>query len=255
MIDLLVLQAFTLPITNINKIVTMAYMKNQPDFSIVFPVMNQEDHIEKVIKNYHRALTKNNYSFELVAVVNCTKDESYKVCKKVAQEFSNVSAYNLDGCGYGLGILHGLKKSRGKYLCYLNCARIHPPDLIRSLKHFQIDPEIMVHGVRMKRENAKRGLGSLAYNIFCRVIFRISNRDTNGNPNIFSRAIFEKIKLRSTDSMIDLELLEKAKKMNIPVVEVPVYDYSRHGGRSTSNFFTIFRLMKEVTIYWAKKLI
>ena len=45
---------------------------------------------------------------------------------------------------------------------------------------------------------------------------------------------------------------EKAKKLNLPVVEVPVFDYSRHGGRSTSNLKTIFRLIKEVAKYWLK---
>src|SRR3989338_9256520 len=174
------------------------------DFSIIFPVMNQADHIENVIKTYHRELTKEKYSFELIAVVNCTRDNSFEVCKKAAKELLNASAtfdvvtcYMLNGCGYGLGILHGLKKARGKYLVYLNCARIHVPDLIRALKHFTFDDSVVVHGVRVQRENEKRRLGSLLYNIFCRVIFRISNRDINGNPNIFSREIYEKLQLKS----------------------------------------------------------
>ena len=134
-------------------------MKNKPEYSIVFPVMNQADHIERAIRLYHQALTKNKYSFELIAVVNGTRDDSYKICKDLSKKFSNVSTYELKKGGYGLGILYGLKKSKGKYLCYLNCARIHPPDLIRVIKHFEIDPKIIVHGVRLKRENTKRGVG------------------------------------------------------------------------------------------------
>lgn len=227
-------------------------MSNIPDFSIVFPVMNQEDHIDKVIRAYHKELTKQKFSFELIAVVNCSKDKSYEVCRKVSKELLNVNCYMLHGCGYGLGILHGLKKATGKYLGYLNCARIHTPDLVRTLKHFLVDAKVIVHGVRIQRENEKRRLGSLLYNIFWRVVFRISNRDINGNPNIFSRDIYKKINLEFTDSMIDPELLEKAKRFHIPVVEVPVIDYSRHGGISTSTFKTIFRLMKETVRYWLK---
>ena len=227
-------------------------MNKSISFSIVFPVMNQEDHIEKVIRTYHKELTKQKFSFELIAVVNCSKDRSFAVCKNVAKELVSVRSFELKGCGYGLGILHGLKKAKGKYFCYLNCARIHTPDLLRTLKHFLVDDNVIVHGVRLRRENEKRRLGSLFYNLFCRVFFRIPNRDINGNPNIFSRKTSEKIRLRCTDSMIDLELLEKAKSLNIPVVEVPVFDYSRHGGRSTSNLKTIFRLMKEVIRYWLK---
>ena len=227
-------------------------MKNKPEYSLVFPVMNQADHIERAIRLYHQALTKNRHSFELIAVVNGTKDKSYNICREVAKKLDNVSAYELKRGGYGLGILHGLKKSKGKYLCYLNSARIHPPDLIRIIRHFEIDPKIIVHGVRLKRESAKRGIGSLIYNVFCRSIFRVSNRDINGNPNMFSREIYDKLKLRSKNSMIDLELLDRAKHLYIPIVEVPVFDYSRYGGRSTSNFFTLFRLLKEVFIYFFK---
>ncbi|MBI4009300.1 glycosyltransferase [Candidatus Roizmanbacteria bacterium] len=223
-------------------------MKNL-DFSIVFPVMNQQDHIEKVIRSYHKELTKNKFSFELIAVVNCSTDNSFEACKKASRELSNVSSYELKECGYGLGILHGLKHAQGKYMCYLNCARIHTPELIKVLRYFLIDPTVIVHGVRQKRENVKRGFGSLLYNVFCRAAFRIPNRDINGNPNVFSREIYNKLQLRFADSMIDLELLEKSKKMRIPVVEVPIFDYSRHGGLSTSNFKTIFRLLKEVFRY------
>ena|SRR3989338_9780760 len=226
-------------------------MKN-PDFSIVFPVMNQADHIEKVIRSYHQELSKQKFSFELIAVVNCTKDKSYEICRKVSKSLNNVTCYVLTGCGYGLGILHGFKKAKGKYLCYLNCARIHTPDLLRTLNHFLVDDTVIVHGVRLQRENEKRRLGSLLYNLFCRGFFRIPDRDINGNPNIFSRKLYDRLKLKFTDSMIDLELLEKAKKLNLPVVEVPVFDYSRHGGRSTSNLKTIFRLIKEVAKYWLK---
>ena len=227
-------------------------MKKNVDFSIVFPVMNQEDHIGKVIRTYHRELTRRGFSFELIAVVNGSNDRSYKICREVSKKLPDVKSYMLSDSGYGLGILQGLKKSQGKYLCYLNCARIHTPDLLRMLRHFQIDDGVIVHGVRMSRENEKRRIGSLFYNIFWRIVFRLSNRDINGNPNLFSRKTYEKLKLRFTDSMIDPELLEKAKLMRIPVVEVPVIDYTRYGGRSTSTWQTIFRLMRETANYWLK---
>src|SRR3989344_9172444 len=93
-------------------------MKRAIDYSIVFPVMNQQDHIEKVIREYHSALTKQGYSFELIAVVNGTHDNSFAICKKVAKERPNVHAYELKAGGYGLGILHGMKHSNGKKILF-----------------------------------------------------------------------------------------------------------------------------------------
>lgn len=212
--------------------------------------MNQQDHIERVIEEYHRTLTKGKLSFELIAVVNGTTDGSFVVCQQMAAKLPNVSAYELKAGGYGLGILHGIKHSRGKYICYLNCARIKSADLMRALKQFQKHPDQVLHGVRVQRENSSRSFGSLIYNTACHWLFTISARDINGNPNIFSRKDSERLRLSFTDSMIDLELLDKSKKLHLPVNEVEINDYSRHGGTSTSNFKTIFRLMREVFKYW-----
>lgn len=226
-------------------------MKKNPDFSIVFPVMNQEDHIESVIRTYHKELTKQKFSFELIAVVNCSNDKSYEICNRISKQLNNFSSYELASCGFGLGILYGLRKARGKYLCYLNCARVHSPDLILCLKHFLVDDRFLVHGVRMTRKKIRK-VGTLLYNLFTRVIFKIYNRDINGNPNVFSRTTYEKIKLNCKDSMIDLELLEKTRVHSIPVIEVPIFESTRHGGRSTTNFKTVFRLLRELTVYWFK---
>ncbi len=227
-------------------------MKNKPDISIVFPVMNQADHIESVIRSYYKVLTKEKLSFELIAVINGTKDNSYEICKKVGGELPSVSAYELKKGGFGLGILYGLKKARGKYLCYVSCARVWSDELVMCLKYFLVDPKIVVHAVRRKRDTFTRTITSIIYNGFCRLFFNIYYTDIDGSPKIFSRKYYDLMKLHFTNSMIDLEFQEKAKTLGIRTIEVPIYKNLRHGGRSTSNWRTSFRLIKEVTGYWIK---
>ncbi len=228
-------------------------MKKIVDYSIVFPVMNQSDHIERVIRAYHKLLTKRKISFELVAVVNGTTDNSFTICQNVSKTFDNVKAFELKEGGYGLGILHGFAHSEGKYLCYLNCARINAEDLVLALREFEKDKNDIVHGVRASRDSVPwRKLGSNIYNTYCQLLFSLKTNDINGNPNVFSRANFEKLKLTYTDSMIDLQLLDRARQLKIKVREIEIGNYTRAGGISTSNFKTIFRLIKEVTIYFFK---
>lgn len=212
--------------------------------------MNQADHIEKVINDYYSKLTKTNFSFEIIVVVNGTTDNSFNICQRIASKLSNVSVYNLDKGGFGLGILYGLKKAKGKYLCYLNCARVHADELIKCLKKYKQNPSNILHAIRVKRDILYRKISSLIYNTTNKILFNISTNDINGSPKIFSREIFNKLNLNFTNSMIDLELIDKAKKNNIKIIEFPIYKNKRHGGKSTSNFKTIFRLIREVTNYW-----
>lgn len=228
-------------------------MRKNIEFSVIFPIMNQADHIEEVIRSYYSALSKQKFSFELIGIVNGTTDKSFAICQRVAQQLPNVQVYELKGGGYGLGILHGIKYAGGDYLCYLNCARIKAPDLIKSLNVFHKHTDSVVHGIRTLRDTiAWRQLGSTIYNTYCRLLFGLSTSDVNGNPNIFSRDNFDKLQLSYTNSMIDLQLLDRAGQLGIRIIEVPIDDYSRYGGTSTSNFKTIFRLMREVLIYWKK---
>ncbi|OGK56691.1 hypothetical protein A3J15_03905 [Candidatus Roizmanbacteria bacterium RIFCSPLOWO2_02_FULL_38_10] len=221
-----------------------------PEYSVIFPVLNQADHIEKVTLSYRDILLKHKFSFELIAVVNGTTDNSFEILKTLEKKYPEIKAYELQGRGFGLGILYGLKKSKGKYLCYLNCARITSQQLLTSLLFFTKNQTKIVHGVRTSRENINRSIGSKTYNFICHYIFNIRNTDVNGNPKIFSRQVYDKLDLQFSDSMIDLELLEKAKKLDITVLELPIEKYVRHGGKSTTSFWTVFRLLKELTFYW-----
>jgi len=222
---------------------------NQPMFSIILPVMNQADHIGQVIQTHHRLLTKQGISFELIAIVNGTTDNSFSVCQKLAKQLAGVKAYKLKQGGYGRGVLYGLKKAHGRYLCYINSARVHSDELIKCLQLFLEDPKGIFHAVRVKRDRWLRKITSVIYLVGCWLVTGVSSLDINGTPKIFSQKIFDQLQLSFIDSMIDLQLLERAKKLKIPVKEIPIYNNNRFGGRSTSNFKTVFRLFKELIMY------
>lgn len=225
-------------------------MKTKVDFSFVLPVMNQEDHIERVINAYHHHLTKMELSFELIAVINGSSDNSYKICQRLISQLPNLSVYNLKQGGYGRGVIYGLKKAKGKYLSYINCARVYTDDLETTIKHFLASSNVLIHGIRKQRDIVHRRIGSYIFNTVCRLLIEVKSSDINGTPKIFSREIYRQIKLTYADSMIDLQFLDQVKQKQIPAIEIPVYKNMRHGGKSTSTWRTVFRLFKEVIAYW-----
>lgn len=227
-------------------------MSKTPEFSIVLPVMNQEDHIGQVIEDYYRRLTKNKFSFELIPVINGTIDNSFKICQKLAKKYNNVRVFELKKGGYGRGVIYGLKKARGKYLCYANSARVYSDELVASFKRFLHNDEVILHAVRIKRDIKLRKITSWIFKTTCQILTGVRSSDINGTPKIFNRNIYKKLKLNFLDSMVDLELLDKAKRIKIKIVEFPIYKNKRHGGKSTSNYLTTFRLIKEVIIYFFK---
>jgi glycosyltransferase involved in cell wall biosynthesis len=155
-------------------------MEKNKLLSIVFPVMNQEDHIERVIKAYHKEISKLGIPFELIAVVNGSTDRSYEICQKVASKLPSVSAYELKEGGFGRGILYGLRKAKGSYLCYTNCARVYPDELSLCIKYYLVNSDVIIHAVRVKRDVWIRKLSSFIYNLTCRLLTGVNSTDIKG---------------------------------------------------------------------------
>ncbi len=80
--------------------------------SIVVPVFNAERHIEKTISKLNEYCNKKNINFELILIDDCSKDNSFSIIKKIANQFPNdIRSYHLNknmGQQYATayGILH-----------------------------------------------------------------------------------------------------------------------------------------------------
>ena len=52
------------------------------------------------------------------------------------------------------------------------------------------------------------------------------------------------MRLRSDGDLLDLELLAKVQRFGLPVVELPVEGFRRHGGRSSTNLGSAWRMYR-----------
>ena len=216
--------------------------------SIVLPIHKQADHIRQVVKAYEAALTQINY--ELILVVNGGGDASLDVCRALANEYETVRTTYSEQKGWGRAVKLGLKAAKGEVLCYTNAARTRPSNL-KQFIHTAIDnPKMVVKARRHHRRPLRRKLGSLLYNLECRALFALSTWDVNGTPKVFGREVYTAIDLQSDDDLIDLEFNVKCKRLGVPILEIPIDSRDRHGGRSTTDYSSAFRMYREAFHNW-----
>jgi hypothetical protein len=103
-------------------------------------------------------------------------------------------------------------------------------------------PDTVVKANRKIRESARRRLGSLLYNLECRMLFDLAFWDINGTPKIFPRGFEQLLSLKREDDLIDLEFVATCRRVGYPMIEVPILSARRHGGRSTTGYGTAIRL-------------
>lgn len=209
---------------------------NERLISVVLPVYNQADHLRAIVEEYEAALGRIAARHELIIVPNGCRDQSVAISLALAEEYPAVRVAVSERGGWGVAVKRGLREAKGDLLCYTNSARTSPQDLTLLLLYALAYPQVVVKADRKIRDNWRRRLGSLIYNLECRALFDLANWDVNGTPKVFPRAFDRLLHLERDDDLIDLEFTVRCRREGYPMVEVPILTTRRHGGRSTTNY-------------------
>ena len=92
--------------------------------------------------------------------------------------------------------------------------------------------------------SAIRRIASLLYNLECRALFDLSYWDVNGTPKVFPRSLDKLLALKRDDDLIDVEFAVTCRREGYRMLEVPIFSSRRHGGKSTTSYFSAAKL------YW-----
>jgi glycosyltransferase involved in cell wall biosynthesis len=212
--------------------------------SVVLPVHNQADHLEQLIAGYSEALARLPVRHQLVLVPNACRDETAAICHRLAAAQPEIRVVELDQGGWGRAVRAGLAAADGDLLCYTNSARTSPEMLSLALLYASSNPGVAVKAQRRIRDNWRRQLGSLVYNLECRMLFGLASWDINGTPKAFPRAFTALLELTRDDDLIDAEFVVTCKREGYPIVEVPSTITVRHGGASTTNVGSALRMYR-----------
>jgi len=215
---------------------------SEPSLSIILPVYNQADHIGQIVQEYEEALARIPQSHELLLIANGCKDRSFEVCSALAEQYATVRAHNSIKGGWGCAVKLGISQAHGDILCYTNSARTSAQDLTLLLLYAIAYPNVIVKANRKIRESLRRRLGSLLYNLECRALFDLSYWDINGTPKVFPRTCDKLLKLTRDDDLIDAEFNMICRYAEYQMIEVPIFSYRRHGGRSTTNYGSALKM-------------
>ncbi len=218
--------------------------------SIVLPVHNQAPYITDIIGSYVAALADIGRPFELVLAVNASRDESLSVCEALAATYPQVRVIHDARPGWGRAVKAGLQAARGDLLCYTISARTSAAELRQVLLEAIAHPGSVVKATRQVRESWKRRLGSLLYNVECRVLFGFSTRDVNATPKVFARTQAPLLMLTSDGDLLDAEFLATCARHGYPVREVPIFATRRQGGSSTTNYRSAVRMYTGALRLW-----
>ena len=220
----------------------MSAASERPAVTIVLPVHDQADHIEGVVVSYLAVLERLGGTHEVLLVTNGCNDSSPRISRELASRHGSVRTFDLPAGGWGRAVKAGIADARGELVCYTNTARTTPEMLALVLAYAKAYPGVVIKANRKIRDNWRRRLGSLLYNLECRALFDLPSWDINGTPKVFPRHFDQLLSLSRHDDLVDVELLAVCRRADYPIVEIPILATRRHGGASTTNYRSALRM-------------
>jgi glycosyltransferase involved in cell wall biosynthesis len=226
-----------------------------PSISLVIPVFNEEENIEHAVACAIETLALQPGAWEIVAVDDASTDGSAAILARLAEGEPRLRVVRHEvNRSLGAALRSGFAAARGDLVLYMDAdLPFDPRDLLRAMHALAVTRADMIAGYRLDRtaEGWRRTLYSYVYNLLIGLLFGWPHRDINFSFKLVRREVLEALELRSEGSLIDAELVVKARNLGFVIQQLGLDYFPRTRGRSTlSSPAVILRILRElVSLY------
>lgn len=223
----------------------------RPSVSFVIPMYNEELNIEHAITAAVEALTKYTDDYEIVIVDDASTDDSAWLVARAAEDNPRIQMIrHAKNRKLGGTLRSGFAAATKDIVLYMDADLPFDPDVLgRALRAMHVTGADLIAGYRLDRtiEGWRRAIYSYFYNGLIGVLFGWPHRDINFSFKLMKRKVLEAIELKSEGSLIDAELIVKAKNRGFAIQQIGLDYFPRIRGTSNlSSFRVIFKILVEL---------
>lgn len=228
---------------------------HRPSVSFVIPMYNEELNIEHALDAAVEALAKYAGDYEIVIVDDASTDRSPQIVAERAAEDPRIRMIrNATNRKLGGSLKAGFQAATKDVVLYMDADLPFDPDVLgRALRAMHVTGADVIAGYRLDRtiEGFRRTLYSYVYNALIGVLFGWPHRDINFSFKVMKREVLEAIELKSEGSLIDAELIVKAKNHGFSIQQIGLDYFPRIRGKShLSSPSVIFKILAELIRYY-----
>ena len=209
---------------------------NRPSVSFVIPMFNEEENIEHAIDAAVDSLTKYADDYEIIIVDDASTDASPALVARRAAANPRIRMIRHEkNRKLGGSLKTGFAAASRDLVLYMDADLPFDPDVLgRAIRALQVTGADMIAGYRHDRtvEGPKRAIYSYVYNGLIGVLFGWPHRDINFSFKLMKREVLQAIDLKSEGSLIDAELIVKAKNRGFAVQQIGLDYFPRIRGTS-----------------------
>jgi glycosyltransferase involved in cell wall biosynthesis len=212
---------------------------------------NEELNIEHAIAAAVEALTKYTDDYEIVIVDDASTDDSAALVARAAEDNPRIRMIrHAKNRKLGGTLRTGFAAASKDIVLYMDADLPFDPDVLgRALRAMHVTGADLIAGYRLDRtmEGWRRAIYSYFYNGLIGILFGWPHRDINFSFKLMKRKVLESIELKSEGSLIDAELIVKAKNRGFAIQQIGLDYFPRIRGTSNlSSLRVIFKIVYEL---------
>jgi len=208
-----------------------------PRLSLIMPCYNEDQAVGYSIPRLLGAFRTARINLQLITVDNGSTDRTRKLLTEFAANNPEVSLCALNvNQGYGNGILQGIPLCSGEWLGFVHAdGQVDPEDVVRLFEAAAATDGNVLAKVcrRFRMDGWKRKIVSGGYNVLVRMLWPgLPSADINGSPKLLKRDHALALNLQSKDWFLAPEIMIKAHRLGLRVLELNVFARMRSNGLS-----------------------
>ncbi|MGQ9722846.1 MAG: glycosyltransferase family 2 protein [Candidatus Jordarchaeum sp.] len=211
--------------------------KTEIDISVVIPCLNEEPTIGECINKIKNVFRKLKLRGEII-VSDSSTDNSPTIAKKLGAKVVHPPEK-----GYGTAYLTGISEAKGQYIVMADAdGTYNLEEIYKFIKILQKDGADIVIGTRLKGKilhgsmpRLHRYIGNPLLTLTANILFGTRISDMHCGMRAITKKAWKKIKTVSPGMEFASEMLIKAAKKGLKIVETPITYHPRKGTNSKLN--------------------
>jgi len=223
--------------------------------SLVIPMFNEELNIEHAVRAATESLEKYADGHEIVIVDDASTDASPRMVARMSAEDPRIRVLtHPKNRKLGGTLRTGFDACTKDLVFYMDADIPFDPDVLgRAMRAMQLTGADLIAAYRHDRtmEGFRRGVYTLVYNWLIGILFGWPHRDINFSFKLMKRSVLQAIELKSEGSLIDAELIVKARNRGFAIQQIGIDYFPRLRGTShLGSLSVILKILRElVTLY------
>lgn len=210
--------------------------------SICMPAYNEQDNIEKTVRDCFKSLSDLSITGEVCVTDDCSKDKTPEILAKLKTEFPNLVVVTHDGIneGYGRALRDAINASHGELVVTIDSdGQFDILELGRLLELLDDNLDMVVGFRDRKKDSLLKVFADRVLNLMVRMMFGVKVRDTNCAYKLIRGDLIRNLNIETNGFQTPTEILLKLYYGGAKFKQAKITHREREGGQSSLKFFKV----------------